>query len=43
MERLTLSTHGSIYLDTSAIIYSVERDEPYLSPLAPARQQGKRD
>ena len=41
MEPLTLPTRGSIYLDTSAIIYSVERNEPYLTLLAPAWQQAE--
>lgn len=39
MGPLTLPSHGAIYLDTSAIIYSVERNEPYLTLLAPAWQQ----
>lgn len=38
MGTLTLPSGGSVYLDTSAIIYSVERIEPYLSLLAPAWQ-----
>ena len=29
MGPLTLPSHGAIYLDTSAVIYSVERNEPY--------------
>ncbi|MCY4392966.1 MAG: type II toxin-antitoxin system VapC family toxin [Chloroflexi bacterium] len=41
MEPLTLPSSGSIYLDTSAIIYSVERNEPYLTLLAPAWQQAE--
>ena len=28
---MTLPLHGAIYLDTSAIIYSVERNEPYFT------------
>ena len=36
---MTLPLHGAIYLDTSAIIYSVERNEPYFTLLAPAWQQ----
>ena len=39
MGPLTLPSHGAIYLDTSAIIYSVERNEPYFTLLAPAWQQ----
>ena len=39
MGTLTLPSRGSVYLDTSAIIYSVERNEPYLTLLAPAWQQ----
>jgi predicted nucleic acid-binding protein len=38
---LKLPPHGAIYLDTSAIIYSVERNEPYFSLLAPAWQQAE--
>ncbi|MCY3570348.1 MAG: PIN domain-containing protein [Chloroflexi bacterium] len=38
MGSLTLPATGSVYLDTSAIIYSVERHEPYLTLLAPAWQ-----
>ena len=41
MGTLTLPSSGSIYLDTSAIIYSVERNEPYLTLLAPAWQQAE--
>lgn len=41
MGTLTLPPTGSIYLDTSAIIYSVERNEPYLALLAPAWQQAE--
>ena len=35
MGALRLPSRGSIYLDTSAIIYSVERNEPYFTLLAP--------
>jgi len=38
---LTLPSSGSIYFDTSALIYSVERNEPYLTLLAPAWQQAE--
>jgi len=38
---LTLPSGGSVYLDTSAIIYSIERIEPYLSLLAPAWQEAE--
>lgn len=41
MGPLILSVHGAIYLDTSAIIYSVERNEPYFTLLAPAWQQAE--
>ena len=35
MGPLTLPTAGSVYVDTNAIIYSVERIEPYRELLAP--------
>lgn len=38
MGTLTLPSGGSVYLDTSAIIYSIEWIEPYLTLLAPAWQ-----
>ncbi|MCY3505178.1 MAG: type II toxin-antitoxin system VapC family toxin [bacterium] len=41
MGTLTLPPTGFIYLDTSAIIYSVERNQPYLELLAPAWQQAE--
>ena len=41
MGSLILPAHGAIYLDTSAIIYSVERNEPYFTLLAPAWQQAE--
>lgn len=41
MGALTLPSHGAIYLDTSAIIYSVERNEPYLTLLVPVWQQAE--
>ncbi len=41
MGTITLPSSGSIYLDTSAVIYSVERNEPYLTLLAPAWQQAE--
>lgn len=41
MGTLTLPPSGSVYLDTSAIIYSVERNEPYLTLLAPAWQRAE--
>ena len=41
MGPMTLPSHGAIYLDTSAIIYSVERNEPYFTLLAPAWQQAE--
>ena len=41
MGPITLPSHGAIYLDTSAIIYSVERNEPYLTLLAPVWRQAE--
>lgn len=41
MGPMSLPSHGAIYLDTSAIIYSVERNEPYFTLLAPAWQQAE--
>ena len=41
MGPLRLPSHGAIYLDTSAIIYSVERNEPYLTLLAPVWRQAE--
>ncbi len=41
MVPIKLPPHGTIYLDTTAIIYSVERHEPYLTLLAPAWQQAE--
>ncbi len=41
MGPLTLPSYGAVYLDTSAIIYSVERNEPYLTLLAPAWRQAE--
>ena len=41
MGALRLPSHGAIYLDTSAIIYSVERNEPYLTLLAPVWRQAE--
>lgn len=41
MGTLRLPSDGSVYLDTSAIIYSIERIEPYLSLLAPAWQEAE--
>ena len=38
---MRLPSHGAIYLDASAVIYSVERNEPYLTLLAPAWQQAE--
>ena len=35
MGSIELPSYGAIYLDTSAIIYSVERNEPYLTLMAP--------
>ena len=41
MGPLTLPSRGSIYLDTTAIIYSVERNEPYCTLLDPVWQQAE--
>ena len=41
MGTITLPSSGSIYLDTSAVIYSVERNEPYFTLLAPVWQQAE--
>ena len=38
---MRLPSHGSIYLDTSAVIYSVERIEPYFTLLAPVWRQAE--
>ena len=44
MGRLILPSSGSVYLDTNAVIYSVEKIDPYwtvLQPLWQAAQQGQ--
>lgn len=41
MGSLNLPDAGSVYLDSSAVIYSVERIEPYLTLLAPAWQRAE--
>ena len=41
MGAIRLPSRGIVYLDTSAIIYSVERHEPYLALLAPVWQQAE--
>lgn len=41
MGPMTLPLHGAIYLGTSAIIYSMEHNEPYFALLAPAWQQAE--
>ena len=41
MGPLTLPSRGSIYLDTTAVIYSVERNEPYCTLLDPVWQQAE--
>ena len=41
MATLTLPTGGSIYVDANAIIYSVERIEPYRELLAPMWQEAR--
>jgi len=35
MGQLTLPLSGNVYVDTSAVIYRVERIEPYLTVSAP--------
>ena len=39
MGPLTLPTTGSVYIDANAIIYSIERIEPYRELLAPMWQE----
>ena len=41
MGPIALPGHGAIYLDASAIIYSVERNDPYFTMLAPAWRQAE--
>ena len=41
MGSLTLPTVGSVYIDANAIIYSVERIEPYRELLAPMWQEAR--
>ena len=41
MGSIGLPSYGAIYLDTSAIIYSVERNEPYLTLMAPVWRQAE--
>ena len=41
MGSLTLPTGGSVYIDANAIIYSVERIEPYRELLAPMWQEAR--
>ena len=41
MGQIRLPSHGAVYLDTSAIIYSVERNEPYFTLLAPVWRQAE--
>ena len=41
MGPLTLPSRGSTYLDTTAIIYSVERNEPYCTLLDPVWRQAE--
>ena len=41
MGSLTLPTGGSVYVDANAIIYSVERIEPYRELLAPMWQEAR--
>ena len=41
MGTLTLPTGGSIYVDANAIIYSVERIEPYRELLGPMWQEAR--
>ena len=41
MRSLILPTSGSVYIDANAIIYSVERIEPYRELLAPMWQKAR--
>ena len=41
MGTLTLPNAGSVYVDSSAVIYSVERIEPYLTLLVPVWQRAE--
>ena len=41
MGPLRLPTGGSVYIDANAVIYSVERVEPYRSLLAPMWREAK--
>ena len=41
VERLTLPATGPIYLDAAALIYSVERIEPYRALLDPVWRQAR--
>ena len=41
MGSLTLPTGGAVYIDANAIIYSVERIEPYRELLAPMWQEAR--
>ena len=41
MGPIRLPSRGSVYLDASAIIYSVERNEPYFTLLAPVWRQAE--
>ena len=41
MGSLILPTSGSVYIDANAIIYSVERIEPYRELLAPMWQKAR--
>ena len=41
MEPLILPTGGSVYVDANAIIYSVERVEPYRGLLAPMWEEAR--
>ena len=41
MGAMRFPSRGAVYLDSSAVIYSVERNEPYLTLLAPAWRQAE--
>ena len=41
MVPLILPTRGSVYIDANAVIYSVERVEPYRSLLAPMCEEAR--
>ena len=42
MGSITLPTDGAVYLDSSSLIYSAERHEPYLGLITPVWQEAER-